>query len=142
MNGYYIRFFSLAPLSSTTQLQVWLAERHHYVRPLGTNRFEVFDDPVLASLHVILNTARDEVIRQEVMAFIEAAARARRPASSYVMDRLARSQAVVALQGWQLVDEGIVDETLTACYAISEGLVQIDGEGFFEQGVFILGTDD
>lgn len=141
MKGYYIRFFSLAPLASTMQLQMWLAERHHYVRPLGTNRFEVFDDPVLASLHVILNTARDEIIRQEIPAFIDAVSRVQRPASSYVLDRLARSQAVIALQGWDLVDEQIVGETLTGCYALSDGLVQVDGEGFYEQGVFILATD-
>ncbi len=141
MKGYYIRFFSLAPLASTTQLQMWLAERHHYVRPLGTNRFEVFDDPVLASLHVILNTARDEIIRQEIPVFIDAVSRVQRPASSYVLDRLARSQAVIALQGWDLVDEQIVGETLTGCYALSDGLVQVDGEGFYEQGVFILATD-
>ncbi len=81
-------------------------------------------------------------VRQEIPAFIDAVSRVQRPPSSYVLDRLVCSQAVVALQGWELVDEQIVGETLTGCYALSDGLVQVDGEGFYEQGVFILATDD
>lgn len=141
MKGYYIRFFSLAPLTSTARLQVWLAERQYGVRPLGKNHFEVFTDPDLAYLDVALNTAREELLRNEIRAFMEAIARLPYPTAGYVLGRLARSNAVVALQGWELVEGQLVSETLSGCYALSDGMVQVDGEGFYEQGALILSTE-
>jgi hypothetical protein len=141
MDGYYIRFFSLTPIATIARLQLWLAEREYTVRPAGTNALDVWAGQDGEPLRVELTTAHEQLTQQDIIAFIEAVNQRPDPNAGLVLSVLARTQTVIALYMIAGVDEGLVPDVLDGCYALGQGMVQVDGEGFYDGGVLILEVD-
>jgi hypothetical protein len=138
MAGYYMRFFSTTALGSITRLQLNLAERGCAIRPAGTNTIEVLSEAGFAPLRVKLNAAQDEITRQEVQDFIEAVAQRGVGNAAPVLDTLARTQTVVAVAVPAEADHDMVADVLEACAALGQGVIQVDGEGFYQDGVLLI----
>ncbi len=141
MKTYTIRFFSLIAMNSIAELQVRLGEMGYVLRPGGTNILELStstDDPV----RIELVRAPEIRAQEEIMAFIEAVGQQKQNDAEAVtvLNALARTQAVVRIEVPEDVDEGVWFDIVDHCASLSEGqgLVQVDGEGFYENGVLIL----
>jgi hypothetical protein len=133
---YYVRVFSLAPIRSIARFQLWLAERGYPVRPAGTDALDILTDT--PPLHVELTSAQHPLTQQEVLEFIEAVNARPDPNAVLVMDVLARTQAVIALHIPEEADSALVGDILDGCIEPGEGVIQVDGEGFYQDGVLIL----
>ncbi|HEX3049300.1 MAG TPA: hypothetical protein VHP83_01495 [Aggregatilineaceae bacterium] len=141
MKTYTIRFFSLVAMNSIAELQVRLGEMGYILRPAGTNILDLYtslDDP--AAVRIELARAPDARAQEAIMAFIEAVGQQAAAEAITVLNALARTQAVVRIDVPEDVDEGVWFDIVDHCASLSEGngLVQVDGEGFYENGVLIL----
>ncbi|NDJ75058.1 MAG: hypothetical protein GYB65_02270 [Chloroflexi bacterium] len=138
---YFIRFFFITPLDSVAPLHVRLSEFGYSVQPAGTNTVDIvlYGDTLL---RIELTTADEAVTQDDVLAFIEVVHELPdEPDAPLVLETLAKTQAVLALHVPEDADPDDLDPILDECAALGKGLVQVDGEGFYQDGVLILALE-
>jgi hypothetical protein len=132
-----IRFFSLSPMNSIVALQSELTGLGYLIRPVGTNALDILAVADAVPMRLMLASAQSELARQDIALFIEAIDPSASGALA-VLNALTKTQTMIKLLAPDSVDQNVIVDVLDVCAALGQGLVQVDGEGFYEDGVLIF----
>jgi hypothetical protein len=109
----------------------------YLIRPVGTNALDILAAADAIPMRLMLASAQSEQARHDIALFIEAIDPSATGALA-VLNTLTKTQTMIKLLAQEGVDQNVIVDVLDVCAALGQGLVQVDGEGFYEDGVLIF----
>jgi hypothetical protein len=138
--SYYIRFFTVSPVSSLVPLQAQMFQEGYNVRPRGTNIIAVEYAPDRKSFVIELTDSTSDITKKEIADFIDAVTRAEGSGRDTVLNLLTRTQSLIALEvpDDYEEDEQVLDLLIDMISNMGDGLFHVDNEGFYQNGELIV----
>ena len=138
---YYVRLFTTSLLGSLVPLQAQMIQQGYHVKPVGTNQLDIVYRSDRHPLTADLTDSNNQTTRDDIAHFLDQVSRLTdEPDQDLVLDVLARTRSLIAVgvpDDYESDDEALSD-VLDIVANFSEGLFQVDGEGFYDGGRLIL----
>ncbi|MCI0711969.1 MAG: hypothetical protein L0154_17575 [Chloroflexi bacterium] len=138
--SYYIRFFTVSPVSSLVPLQAQMFQEGYSVRPRGTNIIAVEYAPDRKSFVIELTDSTSDITKKEIADFIAAVTEANDSGRDTVLNLLTRTQSLIALEvpDDYEEDEQVLDLLIDMISNMGDGLFHVEDEGFYQNGELIV----
>lgn len=134
--GYAIRFFMITSIDSLMPILNTMYRAGFRVKVVGHEAFDFYYDPIYDPLTAGLLQAAHPATQSEVAVFIEIVSRRPPyPRQRDVLNTLSRTHTMIAVgvpdDFSHFGDVQLLSILMESVYELGEGLVQIDGHGFF-----------
>lgn len=138
--GYYIRFFTISPVSSIVPLQAQLFQEGYNVRPRGTNVIAVEYAVDHRPFVVELTDSTSDITKQEIADFIDAVTNAEGGERDTVLNLLTQTRSLIALEAPDdyREDDDVLDLLIDMITNMGDGLFHVEDEGFYKNGELIV----